>query len=150
MCARVSKSCRKCCLCKEFTFGKSGLQIISPLQNETDKKVMCQIMDIRRPVFLILGPVNVAVICDKYVLGISNNYLAIISNKNVAVISNNYVAVIFDKYVEVISDKYVVVISDKYVAVISNGRRPMTGLGNEHVTCVAPIRGLKINSMRGG
>ena len=49
---------------------------------------MCQVMDVRCPVFLKVGPQNVSVSFDKWV------------------------AVIADKYVAVTSDQYVVVTSD--------------------------------------
>ena len=69
------------------------------------KKVMCPLMDIPCPVFLILYPLNAAVICDKY--------LAVISDKYVAVISTSM---------------WQLSICDKYVAVISDGRRPKNQL----------------------
>ena len=74
-------------------------------------KVMCQVMDNRRPVFLKVLPPNVVVIFE-YVAVISDKYVAVIFNKYVAVISNKYVAVICNKYVAVISNKYMAVISD--------------------------------------
>ena len=42
---------------------------------------MCQVMDMRHPVFLKLWPWNVVVISDKYVPVISDKYMAIIFNK---------------------------------------------------------------------
>ena len=73
------------------------------------KKIRLQVMVIRHPVFLKLGPRNMAAISDKYIVVISK------------------------KYVAVISDTYVAVISDKYMAVISDGRRPKIENSDIHV-----------------
>ena len=80
-------------------------RIVAPIQNP--QKIMFQVIDFQRPVFLKLCSLNVAIISDEYL----------------AVISDKYVVAISKKYVAVLSDKNVAFKSDKYVAVVSNGWR---------------------------
>ena len=79
------------------------LNLSTRAENSTDKKrnqkkIIGQVIDIRRPVFLKLLARNVAVISDQYVVAIANK----------------------------IKWLYLTSISDKYAAGISNGKRPLT------------------------